>query len=94
MKHVLKWDVPLDGRFHDIGRGKIVHVGIQGAHPSVQVWTEEIIARTGDDELLMREARIYGTGYDIPDELDHVGTVLDGLFVWHVYASPWCKVRT
>jgi hypothetical protein len=26
-----------------------------------------------------------GTGWDIPESAKHVGTVLDGAFVWHVY---------
>lgn len=28
--------------------------------------------------------RAYGTGHAIPDDAKHVGTVLDGPFVWHV----------
>ena len=95
MKRVLKWDVPVDSRFHDIGAGKVIHVGVQlpqQTMTTVQVWTEE----DENAEVPTREAIAFGTGQDIPNELLHAGTTLDGPFVWHIYAkaSPSWWVRT
>lgn len=34
-----------------------------------------------------RTFRVFGTGHDMPDDvaLEHVATVMDGPFVWHVF---------
>jgi hypothetical protein len=29
-----------------------------------------------------------GTGWDAPDDMEYLGTVLDGDFVWHFYIQP------
>lgn len=33
----------------------------------------------------MREFTLYGTGVDIPDHAEHVGTWIDGQCVWHLF---------
>jgi hypothetical protein len=78
---VLKWDVPVDNNYHPIGAGPVVHVACQGSPYIVQVWTE-------DSASGHRAARVYGTGQPVPDDDVHLGSVLAGPFVWHVYASP------
>lgn len=32
--------------------------------------------------------RIHGTGHPIPDGERYIGTVRDGIFIWHVYEVP------
>ena len=59
----------------------VVHVAMQDKH--VTLWAE--VTDGGQPEL--REFLIVGTGQTIPDRVpfQHVGTVMDGPFVWHVY---------
>lgn len=59
-----------------------------GLDPSGQlcVWA---MVDSSPNQMLCREIRIFGTGHSIDDSLlpDFVGTVLDGPFMWHVFAS-------
>lgn len=83
-RRVLKWAVPVDDHDHPIGGGPIVHVGTQGGDNTVVcVWTEE------SDTTLMatRRARVYGTGQPLPESDVHLGSVVAGPFVWHVYGK-------
>jgi hypothetical protein len=32
-----------------------------------------------------RQFRVFGTGHPIPEEYQHRGTCLDGMFVWHLF---------
>lgn len=32
-----------------------------------------------------QEMQVFGTGQVVPDDAEHVGSVLDGPFVWHLY---------
>ena len=60
---------------------KILHVGEQNR--AITIWA---LVDT-EAELLHREFIIMGTGQNIPyDKYTHVGTVLEGVFVWHVVA--------
>lgn len=80
---VLKWNVPVDDKYHPIGSGKVVLTACQFGPSVVQVWTEE----KGDP--FIRSATVIGTGHDAPDFTEHVGSALavGGSLVWHVYAS-------
>ncbi len=86
MKTVWKYEVPLDDEWHDMpfSPNRIVHVGAQSA--AVVVWAERF--DTDDDPL--REPtccplKVFGTGSTIPAGCEHVGSVIVGAFVWHVY---------
>ena len=84
---ILKWNVDVDDVPHPIGAGKVVLVECQHTERSVQVWTEE----DGEHpEQNPRAAKVYGTGMNIPEGLEHVGSALalDGRLCWHVYAPP------
>ena len=83
---VLKWTVEVDDLPHPIGSGKVVLVAAQHSDSSVQVWTEE--SRDRDHPGIFKAVQIYGTGHDIPDEAEHVGSclALNGRLVWHLYA--------
>lgn len=85
MRLVLKWDVPVDDRFHPIGAGPVLHTACQyGIAQVVQVWTEET-SRTPE----LRGAVVIGTGQELVEGTHHVGSVLasGGRLVWHVYVS-------
>lgn len=84
MKRVLKWTVPVDDEWHDIGGGDVVGVACQTGPDVIQVWTEEWEGTT-----LVRSARVFGTGHVVPMDKNHVGMVLaaGGRLVWHVYTD-------
>lgn len=81
----LKWPVPVDNDHHPVGTGPILAVGTQGGDPSiVYVWTAEI-----DESHPARRVRAYGTGWDIPNGHEHIGSVVADPYVWHLYSAPW-----
>lgn len=58
----------------------VVHVALQDGTPTI--WAEIDLAQ----EFVVRHVSIIGTGQPIfGDGWAHVGTVLDGIWVWHVY---------
>lgn len=100
MKTIHKTTVPISSA-HTVRKipGKIIHVGIQQQNRyDLTIWYEF------DEEkpypLRDRTFFVHGTGWSIPADQRHVGTVLVGDFVWHLYegaealqptvASPEC----
>lgn len=88
MKQVLKWNVPVDDRIHEIGGGRIIHAACQYGPESVQVWTDE--EYFPDDHhnpypLPKQRVMIVGTGHSFHDSGEAICSVVDpsGL-VWHV----------
>lgn len=83
-RRILKWLIPIDDRFHPIGSGAVAHVDVQnGIRNVVVVWTDEPDA----DNVVIRSARVYGTGQPLPVADEHLGSVVDDPLVWHVLAS-------
>lgn len=89
MRRVLRWEVPVNDQWHDIGWGKVVLVDAR-SFGTVEVWTEEHMAEA------TRPARVFGTGHPIespnddPTAVEHVGSCFDTQtkrLVWHVYAE-------
>lgn len=78
------WKYPLNHGDNFVPVGKVVLVGIDPAadpmYASPCVWIEP--DETGDDQ---QHLVFYGTGHDIPSDAEHVGSVICGFFVWHVY---------
>ena len=75
---VLKWNVPVDDRPHEIGGGPVTLVACQDGDPGmVQVWTAE----SGQMPVL---AQVHGTGHLITDDSHIVGSVIVHGLVWHV----------
>lgn len=65
------------------GLGKTVLVGAQHSDHWV-AWVEVDTDRPDT----LRKYRIVGTGHPIPDDAkSHVGSYIDGAFVWHVYSD-------
>lgn len=88
LTRVLRWNVPVDDRWHDIGAGPVVLVATRDQGPPgslVEVWTRE---RT-TNEPAMRPARVFGTGHPVPADVEHIGsTIVPGYpLVWHVFAE-------
>lgn len=80
-RRVLKWNVPVDDRPHPIGTGPVVLVACQYGPESVQVWTEE----PTPDVVHRHEVQVFGTGQPLDGAGAHVGSVVIGSLVWHVY---------
>lgn len=74
----LKTPVPLpDG-------AKVVHAGLDPTGAPC-VWAEV------DTEAKTKKTTFFliGTGHEIPDKTTHLGSFIDGPFVWHVYSIIW-----
>lgn len=88
MQRVLRWDVPVDDEWHEIGAGRVVHVASR-AHRKrpgdlVEVWTLEERPFPGTDELEgPRLVRVFGTGHEVPDEAHYIGTAVVPAFAVH-----------
>lgn len=83
MFRVLRWEVPVDSEWHDIGAGAVVHVAAryhqQQPGDLVEVWTLEATAvdGAGSDELRKRSVIAVGTGHAIPfDNVEHLGSAV------------------
>ena len=65
---------------------KMVHVGLD---PGASEGGPTVWAEVDPDEARMIKHRfwVHGTGHDIPPGRDHLGSVIDPPFAWHVYHS-------
>lgn len=61
---------------------KVLHAGIQSS--AMTIWAE---VDTEEKELEKRQFMIFGTGHTMPNNgrLNHISSVQDDVFVWHVY---------
>lgn len=84
MSKILKYTIPVDGEWHEItGHGTPVHVGSQRTG-EVQFWAFE------RPEIREYEYQVFGTGREIPDDAEYVGTTIDagGYYVRHLVRRP------
>ena len=85
---VMRWEVPVDDKFHAIGGGKVLHVDCRSLAVA-EVWTEEFVCeRPAKMTAPKRAVRAFGTGQSLGASmmnLSHIGSCLDGQFVWHLY---------
>jgi hypothetical protein len=59
---------------------KLLHVGVQLGRLTVWALVDP------EEKMVKRTIRIFGTGHPIPeDEIGYVGTVIQGMFVWHIF---------
>ena len=81
MRTIYKYPVPVDGNPLSIpGLRKIVHVG-QDPMGKATMWVEV----DTDKPATLYHFGVIGTGHHIPDHSKHLGTFIDGPFVWHIY---------
>jgi hypothetical protein len=72
---------PGDPKHIEMPVGAVVrHFGKQGA--SLFLWAEV----DSDAPIELRDVAVIGTGWAAPEDGTHLGTVMDGPFVWHLYA--------
>lgn len=80
MKTVWKFPVGLEPSMVPLGH-RVVHVAMQGA--DLCVWAE--VEDDPQRPMVAVQWRVIGTGHPVPAVGEHVGSCLDGAFVWHVY---------
>lgn len=78
---VHKFDVPVDTRYTilNVPHGRVVAAGRQDG--AMRVWIEY---QPGWPEKA-RRYQWHATGEYVDDQGEHVATVFDGPFVWHLY---------
>ena len=86
-KSIYKYSVAIDGTDHYIDlppESAVVHVDVQTApYAQVTFWAEVSLPADTD---VTRVFRVFGTGYEIPDDYEYVGTTLgDRPLVWHLF---------
>lgn len=80
MQRVLRWDVPVDDQWHEIGAGRVVEVAAR-AHRErpgdlVEVWTLEDYPGTSTADLPKRSVIVVGTGHPAPLDSVYLGTAI------------------
>lgn len=69
------------------GRRCVCAVGLQRGQPTLWVERDTDVGDNGDLRFW-----IVGTGHPVPEEADiFVGTVIWGVYVWHIYTNPGQK---
>jgi hypothetical protein len=79
---ILKWTVPIDDKYHEVGGGPVVHVASQyGKISELQVWTQE-----SRGTVPHRLVKVVGTGYEFHESGIALGSAIvsDGGLVWHL----------
>lgn len=94
MKTVHRYEVQIDDRWHEFTlTGRIVHVACRGEslYAPVQFW-----ALVEDLSPYTASFRVFGTGHEVPERAQYVGTAFSpprtamfalppGKFVWHLF---------
>lgn len=91
-RRVLRWTVPLDDEWHDIGPGPVALVAWRlTSVNAVEVWTIEDLPpgwpHAGPEP---RKVRVFGTGHLLAEDAgEHVGSTMShgDELVWHVFAQ-------
>lgn len=93
-RRVLRYDIAVGpDELARVPGGDIVHIGVApNTRPGyVTAWIE---TWEGDERFPARpmlptqNLLVYGTGWPINDADKHMGSVITGEFVWHVYQRP------
>ena len=80
MQRVLRWDVPVDDGWHDIGAGRVVHVAARTHRERpgdmVEVWTLEDTPDLGTANLIKRSVIVVGTAHPAPENTEYLGSAV------------------
>jgi hypothetical protein len=92
-RRVLRWNVPVNDSWHQIGAGQVLHVAVRSDRALVEVWTLEELRPDWpkSDVKAKRTVRVYGTGQPIMDaDIEYLGSALvpGERLVWHVFGAP------
>lgn len=80
MQRVLRWAIPVDDQWHDIGAGYVVETSarqsVQRPGDLVEIWTLEDTPDGDTANIPMRSVTVVGTGHPVPENTEHVGTAV------------------
>lgn len=81
MQRVLRWEVPVDDEWHEIGAGRVVEVAVRNTRTLdernlVEVWTLEGAHPPGTTEPGPRSVIVVGTGHPAPPNTEYLGTAI------------------
>lgn len=80
MQRVLRWAVPVDDKWHEIGAGRVVEVAsrthLERPGDLVEVWTLEETPDASTADMKQRSVIIVGTGHAAPLDSVYLGTAL------------------
>ncbi len=81
MKRVYKFPVHFMASFSYpmSADAEIVHVALQDGQPHFWFCTDTLAPPVS------RHFQVFGTGHDIPHNAKHLGSWLEGAFVWHLF---------
>ena len=84
MQEVWKFPLPMHGSAEVLMPvdARVIHVGVQGNR--ICLWA----LVSPDAEKTVRQFRVVGTGWPMTKVGRHLGTVITGTYVWHVFAVP------
>lgn len=70
--------------------GTVLHVGLDPAPGDrLAVWADVPVPDRMQDLVMENlRLRVTGTGHDVPADAEHLGSVVAGSFVWHVWRLP------
>lgn len=83
-RKVFKYEQPVDGliRYEIPLFSKIIHIGSQRSN-HITIW---VLVDPDESRTEKVTFRVFGTGHPISLPIgDHVATVMDGQFVWHLF---------
>jgi DNA-binding transcriptional regulator YhcF (GntR family) len=92
MQRVLRWEVPVDDEWHEIGAGRVVEVAVRNTRRTfnqrdvVEVWTLENTPDVSTEDLVKRSAMIVGTGQPAPENTEYLGTAIVPLFTMEQFS--------
>ena len=85
MTRILKYQVDASGVVKEMPMyAKVITAGFQGGR--LTVWA--IVTRDDENETSTRNFQMVGTGSELLDGFEHIATVFDGSYVWHIGEVP------
>ena len=90
MRTVYKYVFPPDLsaiELKDVLAPTSVHVGLDPATHQVAVWVDQYTEQPESVHYAPVHIQLWvvGTGHEVSEKGWHIGSVIDGSFVWHVY---------
>jgi len=80
MKKIFKYELKDGSNYIPVG-AKVIHVNV--SEEGAIAWVE--FDSKFENELVQRNFKVFGTGWEIPDDAIYIKTWFQGPFVWHLY---------
>jgi hypothetical protein len=81
MKKIYKYHILPNTRINLPSEAKVIHVGLPDGAYAPYIWVE----LNPEDPVIERRFTMFGTGQGVTGQ--HLGTVFQGFFVWHIYET-------